>query len=331
MLIIHNSIGVLIVGILAAAAATLTWAQTPYPNVKPISITVGLQAGTGSDVAVRAVADKLGAVLKQSVVVENLPGAGGMLAAQKGITTTPDGYHLVALSSAAITVAPNLEAKAPYDPLKDLEPVAMIASIPSVLFVRSDLNVKTVQDFIQLAKEYPGKLTYASGGTGSAQHLAGEQFKAMAGIDVLHIPYKGSGQATLDVVGGRVDGGFQGLSTVLGYIKAGKLRALASSGHSRASLLPEVKTLQEVGVENFYYEPWTGLFAPVGTPPEIITRINSEVRKITNDRQFKERWVGQGLSARDDDPQTMKAQIKNEFESHKALIRKLHIQSEKKN
>jgi tripartite-type tricarboxylate transporter receptor subunit TctC len=294
------------------------WCQSAYP-AKPIFITVGLQAATGSDIAVRSVAERMGAPLGQPFVIENLPGASGVLAAVKVAKAPPDGYTLAALSNAAMTILPNLE-KVPYDPFKDLVPVAFVSAFPSVLFTHPGVPAKSVQEFIALAKRKPKQLTYASGGNGSTQHLAMEIFKSTVGIDLLHVPYKGSMQATLDVMSGRVDAGFQGISTVLQFVQSGKLRALAWSGAQRFALFPELPTIQEAGVAGFVYEPWTGFFAPAAIPKDIVNRLNTEVRKASSQPDLVKRWGTQGLDSKDVTPEQLAGMIRDENSRHAKLI-----------
>lgn len=302
-------------------------AQSAYPS-KPISILVGLQAGTGSDVGVRVLAERLSTALKQPIPVDNLPGAGGQLAATRGMKAPADGYQLIALSSATVTALPILDPNVGFDPFKDLVPIAMVATIPSVFFVRPDLPAKTLKEFVADAQARPGRLTYASGGNGSAQHIGMEIFKAMNKIAVVHIPYKGSGQATVDVAGGRVDSGVQGISTVLPYLKTGKLRALASTGDTRSALLPELATVKELGLGDFVYEPWTALFAPAGTPVEVVNTLNAAVRKIAADPEFKARFETLGLGAQDDTPQRLAARMKADFTSTAQVVRERSIKPE---
>lgn len=295
-----------------------------YPG-KPISITVGLQAGTGSDVAIRMITEKMGASMGQPFVVDNLPGAGGVLAVMKGARSTPDGYQLVALSNAALTVFPNLDPKITYDPFKDLIPVSLVVGHPSVLFVRADFPAKNVAEFIAWAKKNPGKMTYASGGNGSAQHLAMELFKGIEGMHIVHIPYKGSGQATLDVASGRVDAGFQGISTVLPFIKSGKIRALAATGAQRAALFPDLPTMAEAGVKDFFYEPWAGIFAPAGTPRDVIVKLHAEASKASRPVEFREDFTRRGMEARDFTLEQFAKIIRDEHATNARVIKERNI------
>jgi tripartite-type tricarboxylate transporter receptor subunit TctC len=314
-------------GLALGLAASAPFAQSAYPS-RPLSILVGLQAGTGSDVAVRTLAERLGAALKQPIAVENLPGASGLLAAQRVAKAAPDGYSLVALSSATVTSLPILTPNAGFDPFKDLVPVAMVATIPSVFFVRPDLPARSLPEFVAMAKARPGGFTYASGGSGSVQHIGMEVFKAQTGLAIVHIPYKGSAQATLDVAGGRVDGGLQGVSTVLPFLKANRVRVLATTGDKRTNLLPDVPTVKELGVADFLYEPWTAFFAPAGTPREVVAELNAAVRRISADPEFKAKFESMGLGALEETPEAVATRMQAEHASNARTIRERGIRLE---
>ncbi|MBA2965003.1 MULTISPECIES: Bug family tripartite tricarboxylate transporter substrate binding protein [Ramlibacter] len=313
-------------GLLLASGASTAWAQA-WP-AKPISILVGLQAGTGSDVAVRTMAERLGNALKQPIAVENLPGASGLLAAQRGAKAAPDGYSLVVLSSATVTSMPSLTPNVGFDPLKDLVPIAMVATIPSVFFVRSDFPAKTLPELVAIAKAKPGSLTYASGGNGSVQHVGMEVFKAQSGIDMVHVPYKGSVQATLDIAGGRVDGGLQGLSTVLPFLKDNRVRVLAATSEARTPLLPDTPTVKELGLGNFVYEPWTALFAPAGTPKAVVDQLNAAVRQISADAAYKAKYESMGLGTADLAPDTLARMVQVENAGNAKIIRERNIRAD---
>lgn len=300
------------------AVASPAWCQI-YP-AKPILITVGLQAATGSDIAVRTFAERMAPLLGGQMLIENLPGASGVLAGAKVAKAAPDGYSLVALNTGTLTILPNFEPRPPFDPLKDFTPIAFVAAIPSVLFVNPTVPAKTVGEFVALAKRKPGLLTYASGGNGSVQHLATEIFKGMAGIDMTHIPYKGSMQATLDVLGGRVDCGFQGISTVLQFVQSGKLRALAWSGSQRFSLFPDLPTIQEAGIAGFVYEPWTGLLGPAAMPKDVVARLSTEARKVARQPDLRTRWSSIGLEPRDMPPEQLGNLMREELARNAKVI-----------
>lgn len=303
----------------AMMVAPCAWAQAGWPAAKPISVTVGLQAGTGSDVAMRNIAEKLGPALGQQWVVSSLPGAAGLLAAQQGAKATPDGYTLVALSGAAVTTLPHLQ-KGP-NPAKDLVPVAMIVSFPSVISVNGKVPAQNIREFIELARKNPGKYTYASGGSGSVQHTAMESLKAMAGINLMHVPYKGMAQATTDLVGGQVDSAIQGVVAVIPFVKTGQVRPLAWTGSRRNPLFPDLPTLQEAGVTGYNFQSWTALFAPAGTPPDIINRLNAEVRKAAAAPDLRERWTANGMEALDMTPAQIAQLIRVESDEMAKLVR----------
>ncbi len=301
--------------------------QSTYPN-KAVMVQVGLQAGTGSDIAVRGMLDKVAAALGQLFVIENLPGAAGFVAAQKVLRAAPDGYQLVALNSGTVAVLPHIDSSIRFDPLKELVPIAIITTIPSVLFVHPSVPAKSVGEFIEYARKNPGKLTYASGGIGSVQHLAMEAFMATASLNLLHIPYKGSGQATLDLVAGRVDSAFQGVVQVIQHAKTNRVRLLAWSGAQRYPLFPDLPTMQESGVTGYLYEPWTALFGPAGTPKEVVAKINAEVRKAARQPELRERWAAQGLEPKDLSVEQAEAMVRDEFARNGRIIRMHNIKAE---
>jgi tripartite-type tricarboxylate transporter receptor subunit TctC len=305
-------------------AVALPAAAQPYP-AKPVSIVVGLQAGTGSDVAVRWITEKMSASMGQPFVVENLAGAAGLLAAQAGAKAPPDGYRLVALSSAAVTTLPHVQRNMTFDPQKELMPVGVFVSFPSVLSVTRNVPVKSVREYIEYAKKNPGKLTYASGGNGSVQHLAMETLKWMAGIDVLHVPYKGMAQATNDLVGGQVDSAIQGVVAVVPFIKSGQVRPLAWTGAKRNALLPEIPTLHEAGITGYDYQPWTALFAPDGTPREVVARLSGEMRKAGQQKDVQERFASQVMELLDVTPQQLEKMIHDESRQMAELVKKINL------
>jgi tripartite-type tricarboxylate transporter receptor subunit TctC len=306
------------------AALPQAWSQA-WP-AKPISVTVGLQAGTGSDVAMRNIAEKLGTALGQSIVVTSLPGAAGLLAAQQGAKVAPDGYNLVALSGAAVTTLPLTQKN--FTPMRDLVPVAMIVSFPSVISINSKVPAANIREFLELARKNPGKYTYASGGNGSVQHTAMESLKHMAKIDLLHVPYKGMAQATTDLVGGQVDTAIQGVVAVIPFAKTGQVRVLAWTGAQRNPLFPDLPTLAEAGITGYQFQSWTALFAPAGTPREIVARLNMEIRKIASSPDLRERWTPQGMEGMDLAPAQIDKLIRDESEQMGRLIKEIGLKLE---
>lgn len=318
--------GLGLAGLLATAVPGQ--AQTPAWPVRPLNITVGLQAGTGSDVAVRNVAEKVALALGQPMVITNLPGAAGLLAAQQGIKATPDGYNLVALSGAAVTTLPHMQKGSAFNPVRDLVPIAMLVSFPSVISVNRNVPANSFQEFVALAKKNPGKYTYASGGNGSVQHTAMEQLMAMTGMKLLHVPYKGMAQATSDLVAGQVDTAIQGVVAVIPFTKTGQVRPLAWTGANRNPLYPDLPTLNEAGVKGYNFQSWTALFGPPGTPKEVVARLNAEIRKAVATTDLRERWLPNGMESMDLDPAQMDKLIREENEQMAKLVREVGIQAD---
>lgn len=312
---------VLGVTLITATGAALAQA---WP-AKPIALTVGLQAGTGSDVAARNLAEKMSAGLGQPLVVTSLPGAAGLLAAQQGARAAADGYGLVALSGAAVTTLPHMARNNAFNPLRDLTPIAIVVSFPSVISVNGKVPANNIREFLELAKKNPGKYTYASGGNGSVQHTAMENLKIMAGIDVLHVPYKGMAQATTDLVSGQVDSAIQGVVAVIPFVKSGQVRPLAWTGSKRNPIYPDLPTLDEAGVKGYQFQSWTALFGPAGLSRDIIDRLAAEVRKAANAPDLRANWVQNGMEWMDMTPQQIDAMIKVESEQMAAVVRKANL------
>ena len=281
---------------LACAAALLgasyAMAQAPYPN-RSITIITPLAAGSASDVALRLLADKLGVALKQPVVIDNQPGASGAIGTEKVARATPDGYTLCGCNNAILSVLPHIR-KVNYDSIKSFKPVGMLAVLPTVLVVQGNSPIKSVKDLITLAKAHP-ETPYATGGVGSPQHIAMAMFESIAGIKMVHVPYKGASQAAVGLAGGEVQSMFNAIGTVLPLIKAGKLRPIASAGATRAQSFPDVPTMQESGVPGYDYASWIGVTAPAGTPDEIVMLLNTEMIKALKTPEMAARFADQGL------------------------------------
>ncbi|MGE5794495.1 MAG: Bug family tripartite tricarboxylate transporter substrate binding protein [Bacteroidota bacterium] len=281
-----------------AIAATLLAAALPaaaqdYP-AKPILMLMPLQAGSAVDIMMRIVAQKMSDNLGRQVVIENQPGAAGMIGAERVKRAPPDGYTVGILNDSILTMIPNIR-QVPYDPVKDFVPVSVVAGITWVMVVNNDLPVKTVPDFIALAKSRPGKIDYSSGGSGSPQHVAMEAFKAATGTYVVHIPYRGATQAALDVISNQVQVHFSAVSIVQPHIKAGRMRALAVPSPKRSPLLPDVPTMAEAGVPGFEWFTWASTVVPVGTPKAVVDRLNAEVVKAVNAPDVRDKLIAQGL------------------------------------
>jgi tripartite-type tricarboxylate transporter receptor subunit TctC len=256
-----------------------------YPN-KPITIVVPFVAGGSTDVTARAIGQKLSTQLGQPIVVENKPGAGSTIGVAYVAKAPPDGYTLL-FTTISMAINASLRPKLTYDSIKDLQPIIQISSLPLVLVINPNLPPKTFQEFIAYAKANAGKLNYASSGSGTSPHLAGEMFKTMTGISMAHIPYKGNAPVLNDLLAGQVDAHFGLVPGMLPYIKSGKLRALAVTTKTRVASLPDVPTIMELGYPNYEINSWQGLFAPANTPPDIITKLNETTNRILSDPEFR--------------------------------------------
>ena len=308
--------------VLAAAAATCHAQNFP---ARPVTLTVGFAPGGGTDTAARIVARKLSENIGQSVVVENRAGAGGNIAAQHIATAPPDGYTIHLTSVGPMTVAPAMQKNLAYDPKKDIAPITMGVMFPNVIVVHPGLPVKTLADYVALAKSKPGELNYASSGVGGAGHLAGELFKQRAGIDVVHVPYKGGGPAMTDLLGGRVTMYPAVPSTALPHVEAGKLRALAITGPSRIATYPGVPTVAESGYPGFEALNWYAFVAPGKTPTPILDRWNVEIVKVLNDPSVKDALNKHGLTPQPTTRAELTAFMKQEDAKWSAVVRERKI------
>ena len=277
----------------ALSFALLATAQPAYP-VKPIRLIVPFPAGGTIDLVARTVGERMHQTLGQPIVVDNRPGANGNIGADVAAKSAPDGYTLLMGTNATHTINPALYPKMPYDAMKDFVPIARIASAPNVLVVHPSVPAKTMQEFIALAKAKPGSINYASGGSGSTGHLGMELLKTSAGIDLLHVPYKGGPAAITDTVGGHAMAVMFPPPALLAHIKSGKVRALAVTGSKRSPLLPDVPTMAEAGLGDVEVVAWYGLFAPAATPAPIVARLTSEVAKALEQPEVRQKIVQQG-------------------------------------
>lgn len=275
------------------AAALPASAQTAWPD-KPIKIVVGFAPGGFTDVLARLLGQKLTERLGQSVIVENKPGAAGTLGADQVAKAKPDGYTLLLAHSNSNSVAPALYPKLPYDVLKDFTPIIAVANTPLLLTVNDKVAARNVKEFVALAKAKPGALSYASSGGGSAQHLAAERFQLATGIKMTHIPYKGSGQAIVDLLSGQVDLNFESPPNVMTHAKAGKLRLLAVTGAKRSPILPEVPTMAEAGVKNAEMLQWFAVMGPAKLPADIVRKLNTEITAVLKQPDVQEKILSQG-------------------------------------
>jgi len=316
----------LLAGLVLGAAAALANAQN-FPS-RPVTLTVGFAPGGGTDTAARIVAKKLTENIGQAVVVENRAGAGGNIAAQQIATAAPDGYTIHLTSVGPMSVAPAMYKNLPYDPKRDIAPITMGVMFPNVIVVHPGLPVKTLADYVALAKSKPGELNYASSGVGGAGHLAGELFKQRAGIDVVHVPYKGGGPAMTDLLGGRVTMYPAVPSTALPHVEAGKLRALAITGPNRIPTYPNVPTVAESGYPGFEASNWYAFVAPARTPPEILDYWNRELNKVLRDPQVKAELAKHGLDPAPGTREELARYIDKETEVWGRVVREAKIQPE---
>jgi len=279
------------IGIVAPAAA-----QATYPT-KPVRLVVPFPPGGTTDILARAVAQKLSEAWGQQVIVDNRPGAGGNIGSELVAKSAPDGYTLLMGTVGTHAINPSLYAKMPYDHVKDFTPVILVAGVPNVLVVNPSLPVNSVTELIAYGKANPNKLNFASSGNGTSIHLSGELFRTMTGVQMTHVPYKGSSPALTDLIAGQVQLMFDNLPSSLQFIKAGKLRALAVTSAERSSALPDVPTLAESGLPGFEASSWFGVLAPAGTPNDVIVKLNTAIAGWLATADAKEKLAAQGAIA----------------------------------
>jgi tripartite-type tricarboxylate transporter receptor subunit TctC len=324
-----RSIRPLLKGLLVAGAAlALCTAQAQTYPAKPVSLVVGFAPGGSADSLARLLAQKLGSSLGQPVVVDNKPGAGGTIATAAVAASKPDGYTLLMVTSGHAGSAA-LYPKLSYDTLKSFEPVAKVGASPVVIVAPASAPYKQLKDVIDAARKSPGKLNYAAGGGGATTtSLAAEFLKNEAKIDMVMVPYKGSGPALTALLSGEVDLGFDIPSSALPHIKAGKLRPLAVTTKTRSSVLPDVPTVAEQGMAGFEVTGWFGVLAPAGTPAEVITRLNKEINAVLSDPETKNKLQGNGVEATPGSPADFGKLIASETQRYGDAIRKLGIKAE---
>ncbi len=305
-------------GIALAAASSAAPAQE-YP-AKAVRLVVPFLAGGSTDMVGRTVAQKLSEMWGQAVVVDNRPGGGTTIGTDIVAKSPPDGYTLL-VTPAPFTINPSLLAKLPYDALNDFAPITLINTTPLVVVVNPGVPAKSIKELIALAKAKPGKLNYGSSGTGGSNHLAGELFNAMAGVKMVHIPYKGNAGALIDLVGGHVDVVFNGLTSALPLIKSGKLRALAVTSRTRAGALPDLPTMNEAALKGFEAVAWNGLTAPARTPREVIAKINSDVIRVVSSPELNERLKAEGSDPVGNTPEQYAAFLRDEIAKWAKVIK----------
>lgn len=324
MFLLRTTIKTLLL-LLPLAGVLLAGAQS-YPT-KPVRLIAPSSPGSGVDIVARIVAQKLSESLGQQVVVDNRAGAGANLGAEIAAKAAPDGYTLF-MGTPAHAINAGLYRRLNYDIVKDFAPISLVTTGQYVLVVNPSLPAKNVKDLIALAKAKPGQLNYASAGSGNATHLAGELFKSLTKVNVVHVPYKGSGPALTDVIAGQVQFMFSNLTAALPHIKSGRLRALAVTGPRRTPTAPDIPTMIESGVPGYTVTSWFGVLAPAGATKEIVNRLNAELAKVMRSPDMKERLAGEGADPTSSSPAEFTAFLKTEIEKWGKVVKEAGITAE---
>jgi len=296
--------------------------------VKPVRMIVAFPAGGGSDIVGRARAQELTQLLGQPVVVDNRGGAGGIIGTELGARAVPDGYTLTVGSSGGFAITPHLNAKLPYDPVKDFAPVGLFTRLTFVLDVHPSVPAKSVKDLLALARARPGQLNYGSSGQGATAHLATELFMSLTRVKMTHVPYKGAAPAMTGVIAGEVDVLFDSMPTTLPHARSGRIRPLAVTTLQRSALLPQLPTLDESGVKGYELASWFGIFAPAGTPRPIVERLNIAINTATQRAEMKERLLGQGAEPLSGTPEDLAAYLRRELDKYGRIIREAGVKAE---
>ncbi len=312
---------------LAAAIATSAFAQQGYPN-KPIRMIVPLAAASAVDNAARIVAQKMSANMGQQIVVENIPGAAGLIGTKNVATATPDGYTIGGFNDSIITMLPNMHANPGWDILKDFEPVSLVATVEWGLVANNESGIKSAADLIARAKARPGEINYGSGGNGSPQHVAMALFASQAGITMTHVPYKGATQAALGVAGGDVPVGLQGLATVASLARGGKLKLIGVGTPTPNPAFPDVPTIASTGLPGFTFQSWFAVMVPAGTPREIVARLNAEIVKAVADPGVQQQLKDQGLTPRGSSPEDLGRATREQLARYARLFKEAGIKAE---
>src|SRR5262245_4324181 len=316
----------LLAAILLLCTAFAAPAQESYPT-KPVRFILPFPPGGGTDILGRLVAERLSAALGQPVVLENRGGAGGNVGAEAAARSAPDGYTIV-LVAPSLAISPTLYSKLNYDPVKDFAPISLVATVPNVVITQPSLNVATLQEFTALVRAKPGGYNFGSGGSGTSNHLAGELFNIVAGVKMVHIPYKGVNLAMQDVLGGNIHFVVIGIPAAAPHIKAGKLRALAVLAPKRSEALPDVPTAAESGLPQFEVTTWYGVLAPAGTPRPIVERLNRELVKVMHSPELKAPLAASGTDPLTSTPEEFSAYIRQEIAKWGDVVRKANLKAD---
>lgn len=319
----NSKVVVAMVAMLCAGVGMGAAAQSPYPT-KPIRLVVPYPPGGPTDFVGRAVAAKLTELLGQTVVVDNRPGAGTVIGSELIARATPDGYNLLFGTGGGTFLAPLILPKVPYDPQKDFAPVAMLVMSPQVLVVHPSTGANSVKELIAVAKSKPGQLNFSSVGTGTSPHLGGELFKALAGVDIVHVPYKGTAPGMTDLIAGRVQLAFSSIPTVLTHVQAGRLKMLGTGGTRRSAALPDIPPIADT-LPGYELVTWYAIFAPTGTPAAIVNRLNAEIAKVLKDTDIQKRLGEQGLEPVVMTPQELKRYTETDVSRWTRLIKAANI------
>ncbi len=301
-------------------------AQPTYP-AKPIRVVVGQAPGGATDLIARGLTGRLTEALGHAVIVDNRTGAAGSIGAGIVAKSAPDGYTLLAVSS-SYAINPGLYAKLPFDPLKDLAPVILLAEAPFLLVAHPSLPARTVMELVKLARTKPDALNYASGGTGSSGHLAGELFKSAAHISMVHVPHKGAGPALTDTIAGQVDLTFASMISSLQHVRSGRVRALAVTGGKRSPVLPDLPTVEQSGVHPYITTSWYAVLAPAGTPPAIVTRLNADLQKIVTQGEVHQRFSADGAEPAGGSPDDLRKHLVAEIAKWQRVVKAAGIKIE---
>ncbi len=304
-------------------AGNTAWSQA-WPT-KPVRIVVPFAPGGNVDINARTIAPGLGEVLGQNVIVDNRPGAGGMIGAEVVTKSPPDGYTLLLGSNSVYSVSPNVYKKPLFHPIRDLAPIVGVSDVPFVLVIHPSVPARSFKEFVALVKSRPGVMTMATAGTGTSNHLVGELIQMQTGLRMTGVPYKGSGPALIDLLGGQVDSHIDQLTASMGYIQSGRIRALAVTTNKRAPLLPNVPTLAEQGLKGFDATTIVGIFAPVKTPQAVIDRLNSAVVQVLSRSAVKERFASLGAETVGNSAQQFGGYVRDDFERWGKVVKAANI------
>ncbi|HZF19249.1 MAG TPA: tripartite tricarboxylate transporter substrate binding protein [Burkholderiales bacterium] len=322
-----RALGLLALGLGAIVAPGLARAQPADWPARPIRFILPFPPGGGTDILGRLIAERLTAGLGQPVVTENRGGAGGNVGAEAAAKSPPDGYTIV-LVAPSLAISPSLYSKLAYDPVKDFAPVSLVATVPNVMITNPSVPAATLKEFIVLAKSKPGQMNFGSGGSGTSNHLAGELFNIVAGVKLVHVPYKGVNLAMNDVLSGRVQLVFIGIPAAVPHIKAGKLRALALASTQRSAVLPDVPTADEAGLPKFEVTTWYGILTPAGTPRPVVARLNGELGRIMHSPELKGRLEALATDPVTSTPEEFADLIRREIAKWGEVVREASLKAD---